>query len=76
MIKCAESYRQRRRHTELSGHRCWKYEDVSIGESETAKLRLEAEGLFIKVYKIRLKMYDKLLQEIHISQLFNQTYTH
>jgi len=30
-------------------------QDVSTGEMGTAKLRLEAEGLFIKAYKIRLK---------------------
>jgi hypothetical protein len=30
-------------------------QDVSIGEFGTAKLLLEAEGLFIKVYKIRFK---------------------
>jgi len=30
-------------------------QDVSIGEFGTAKLRLETEGLFFKVYKIRFK---------------------
>jgi len=41
-------------------------QDVSIGGFGPAKLRLEPEGLFIKVYIIRFKFYEKLQQEIHI----------
>ena len=45
-------------------------QDVSFGEFGTAKLRLEPEGLFIHIYKIRFKFYEKLRQEIHIYQFF------
>jgi len=48
-------------------------QDVSIGEFGTAKLLLEAEGLFIKVYKIRFKFMKNYCGKSTYLNFSNQT---
>jgi hypothetical protein len=51
-------------------------QDVSTGEFGTAKLRLEADGLFIKVDKIHYKFMINYCRKSTYLNLSNQIYMH